>query len=51
MQKVKSLLGQHSSYFLLQAEVEVADRKMRLYSVLKRSARQVSTIVRASGSL
>jgi general secretion pathway protein K len=47
----KKLLGQNSAYFLLQAEVEVADRKMRLYSVLERNGRRITTLARASGSL
>jgi general secretion pathway protein K len=51
MAGIKALLGQSSSYFLLQAEVEVADRNMRLYSVLERSKRRITTIARASGSL
>ena len=51
MEAVKPLLGEATSYFLLSAEVEVADRRMRLYSVLQRSGRQVSAIARASGSL
>ncbi len=52
MTGIKGLLGERSSYFLLQAEVEVADRNMRLYSVLERSSnRKLSTLARASGSL
>jgi general secretion pathway protein K len=51
MEKSKALLGEETSYFLLSAEVEVADRRMRLYSVLQRSGRQVSALARASGSL
>ncbi len=46
-----SLLGESSSWFLLSAEVEVAERKMRLYSVLQRDKREVRPIVRAMGSL
>ena len=45
------LLGERSSYFLLSARVEIADRDMRLYSVLQRDRRQVNSLVRASGSL
>jgi general secretion pathway protein K len=48
---IKGLLDQNSSYFLLRAEVEVAERNMRLYSVLHRSNRQVEALVRASASL
>jgi general secretion pathway protein K len=51
MTGIKALLGQSSSYFLLQAEVEVADRNMRLYSVLERRKRRVTAMARASGSL
>jgi general secretion pathway protein K len=50
MTATRALLGQRSSYFLLQAEVEVADRNMRLYSVLQRSGRNVAALSRASGS-
>ncbi|MEQ9464494.1 MAG: type II secretion system minor pseudopilin GspK, partial [Haliea sp.] len=48
---VRSLLGESSSWFLLAAEVEVADRNMRLYSVLHRDERTVRAVARASGSL
>jgi general secretion pathway protein K len=51
IQGLRPLLGQQSSYFLLEAEVEVADRNMRLYSVLERRDRQVTALARASGSL
>jgi len=51
MAGIKALLGQESSYFLLQAEVEVADRNMRLYSVLERRGRRISAVARAGGSL
>ncbi len=51
MTGIVELLGEKSSYFLLQAEVEVADRNMRLYSVLERNNRKISAIARASGSL
>ena len=49
MERIKPLLGESSSYFLLSAEVEVADRRMRLYSVLQRSGRQVAALARGSG--
>lgn len=48
---VKQLLDIKSSYFLLRAEVEVADRNMRLYSVLHRGNRRIDVIARANGSL
>lgn len=51
MTQAFDLLGESSSYFLLQAEVEVAERNMRLYSVLHRDQRAVSALARASGSL
>jgi len=51
MTKIKGLLGESSSFFLLDAEVEVADRNLRLYSVLERRDRRVQAVVRASGSL
>ena len=44
-------LGESSDYFLLSAEAEVADRRVRLYSVLERRGREVITLARASGSL
>ena len=40
-----------SSYFLLSAEAKVADRTLRLYSVLKRDGRSIEVIGRASGDL
>jgi general secretion pathway protein K len=49
--KVLGLLGESTSWFLLSAEVEVAERKMRLYSVLQRDKREVRPVVRAMGSL
>lgn len=45
------LLGESSSWFLLSARVEIAGREQRLYSILHRDNRQISTLVRASGSL
>jgi len=45
------LLGESSSWFLLSARVEIAGREQRLYSILQRDNRQISTVVRASGSL
>ena len=51
MEGIKALLGQESAYFLLSAQVEVADRNMRLYSVLQREGRQVNALTRAAGSL
>lgn len=51
MKRAGGLLRQTSSWFLLRAEVDLADRNMRLYSVLERGNRRVDTVVRASGSL
>tara|TARA_R110000823_G_scaffold91174_7_gene201175 strand:+ start:1356 stop:2378 length:1023 start_codon:yes stop_codon:yes gene_type:complete len=51
MEEVAGLLGERSAYFLLRAEAEVADRNMRLYSVLERRNRAVTALARASGSL
>ncbi len=48
---LRTLLTEHSSWFLLSAEVEVAGRNMRLYSVLQRDQRSVRAVARASGSL
>ncbi len=51
MVSTRSTLGRSSSFFLLSAEVELAQRNMRLYSVLERRNRSVVTLVRAGGSL
>ena len=51
MSGIQGLLDEKSAYFLLEAEVEVAGRKMRLYSVLERRNRKVSAIARGNGSL
>jgi general secretion pathway protein K len=46
-----SLLGESSSYFLLTARVEIADREQRLYSVLHRASRQVNVLLRKRAAL
>jgi len=51
LESVGTLLGESSSWFLLAARVEIADREQRLYSVLHREFRTVRTVMRASGSL
>jgi len=51
LNEIKGRLGVSSSYFLLSAEAKVADRKLRLYSVLERRGRQVLTITRTSEGL
>ena len=48
---VASLLTESSSYFLLTSRVEIADREQRLYSVLRRSERQVDVLARTGASL
>jgi len=49
--KLESVLGERSSYFLLSAVVEVADRTTRLYSVLHRNERRVEALARSAGEL
>ena len=51
MNEIRPLLGERSDYFLMSAEARLADRNMRLYSVLERKNRQVTSLARASGSL
>lgn len=51
MAGTRALLGEQSDWFLLEAEVEVADRRMRLYSILERRQRRITAVARASGSL
>jgi general secretion pathway protein K len=46
LDKLARLLGESSSYFLLDARVEIADREQRLYSVLRRESRQVTVLAR-----
>ncbi len=48
---LRSLLGESSSWFLLDAWVEVAGRNTRLYSVLQRNQRRVLPVARSSGEL
>ncbi|MEH6590135.1 MAG: type II secretion system minor pseudopilin GspK [Halioglobus sp.] len=51
LDEVTPLLGETSNYFLLAAEAEVAERQVRLYSVLERRGRAINALARASGSL
>jgi general secretion pathway protein K len=51
MAKMEPLLGETSNYFLLAAQAEVAEREVRLYSVLERRGREVITLARVSGRL
>lgn len=46
-----SLLGETSSWYLLSALVEVADRNRHLYSVLHRNQRRVESRARSAGEL
>lgn len=48
---VESLISQHSAWFLLAAQVNIADREVRLYSVLERRQRNISTQYRSLGAL
>ena len=51
MTQAKGLLGESSDYFLLSAQLDLAQRNMRLYSVLHREDRQIKALARAGGSL
>jgi general secretion pathway protein K len=48
---VEALITQHSDWFLLAAQVNIADRELRLYSVLERKQRSISTYYRSLGAL
>jgi general secretion pathway protein K len=48
---LSSLLGESSKFFLLASRVEIADREQRLYSVLRREAREVDVLQRINASL
>lgn len=51
MDGAASLLGESSRFFRLDARVEIAGRQQRLYSILRREARQVDVLLRARGAL
>ncbi|QFU77761.1 general secretion pathway protein GspK [Halioglobus maricola] len=51
MTEVRGYVGEDSSWFLLRATVEVADRHTQMYSVLERTNRQISVMMRSSGGL
>lgn len=51
MSAVATLLTESSSYFLLASRVEIADREQRLYSVLRREAREIDVLQRINASL
>ncbi|MEE4659347.1 MAG: type II secretion system minor pseudopilin GspK [Halieaceae bacterium] len=48
---LRGRLVERSDYFLYRGQVDIADRQATLYSVLRRDAAQVRTLVRASASL
>ena len=49
MQEMWQLVGERSDWFLLEAEVSLADRNTRLYSVLWRENRTIWTMNRSAG--
>lgn len=49
--EITARLGMSSSYFLLSSEAKVAERKLRLYSVLERKDRMITTIARTNEGL
>lgn len=48
---IASLVGESSSWYLLSARVEIADRQAQGYSVLRRQARDVDVLARVDASL
>ena len=48
--QISEMLGETSSYFLLTARVEIADREVRRYSVLRRDAEVISVVQRLDAS-
>jgi len=48
---LRDLVDIKSSWFLLDARVEIADRERRLYSVLHRQGRAISVVHRTEGEL
>jgi len=49
MSDARQLIGETSDWFLLEAEVALADRNMRLYSVLWRDKRNIWSMNRSAG--
>jgi general secretion pathway protein K len=49
--ELRDLVDVKSSWFLLDARVEIADRERRLYSVLHRQGRAISVVHRTEGEL
>ena len=50
-EQLRSLLAERSDWFLLTARVEIADREMRLYSVLERNGQEILARYRSTGEL
>lgn len=50
-EQLRALLTERSEWFLLTARVEIADREMRLYSVLERGGQEISARYRSMGEL
>lgn len=48
---ISSLIGESSDYFLLTARVELGDRELRRFSVLRRQEREVVVLQRTDASL
>ena len=46
-----ALIGERSDWFLLSASVEIAERELRLYSVLQRERTSVFARYRSQGEL
>ena len=49
--QLKESLVTNSEWFLLNASVEIADRELRLYSVLQRDGRGIKSRYRSQGEL
>ncbi|MEM1404462.1 MAG: type II secretion system minor pseudopilin GspK [Pseudomonadota bacterium] len=49
--RMNALLTEASSFFLLTSRVEIADREQRMYSVLRRQARNINVLQRENASL
>ncbi|KZX59461.1 hypothetical protein A3709_14290 [Halioglobus sp. HI00S01] len=51
MTEARAMVTEFSSWFLLRATVEVADRRTQMYSVLERVNRQINVVQRSTGGL
>ncbi len=49
--QLRTYLTEQSDWFLLSASVEIADRELRLYSVLERNGRSIQSRYRSQGEL